>query len=176
MRLVLAGILYLAGFGLVGLFIAHLVSLSVTVLLSIRLLARHYRLDLLFAPALEPLLTGQTITAGISMLPANMVARLSSATLPPILLNILLPGSGGGAGGRRFYSRSPASFRAWSRWCGPPSPMCWRRSPSSAARSDLRDVNILYSYSTRLVTGRSCCRSSRRCPRASKPILLFLRA
>jgi len=149
MRLVLAAALYLAGFGLAGLFIAHLASLSLTVLLSIRLLARHYRLDLLFAPAPEPLLTGQTMKAGVSVLPANIVARLFG-DLPPILLNMLLPGSGGAQAAalytiaRKLSSLVQMVRTAFSYVLAPLA--------SSASRRDLRDVGALYSYSTRLIT------------------------
>ena len=47
-RLVLAIAFYFAGLGLLGLFIAHVCSLAATALLSVRLLARLYRLPLLF--------------------------------------------------------------------------------------------------------------------------------
>jgi O-antigen/teichoic acid export membrane protein len=146
---VTAAILYLAGFGLTGLFIAHLASLSVTVLLSIRLLARHYRLDLLFADGDEPLLTGQTIKAGISVLPANMVSRLFGDA-PPILLNILLPGAGGARAAalytiaRKLSSLIQTVRIAFSYVLAPLA--------SSASRQDASHVRALYAYSTRLIT------------------------
>ncbi|WP_157220293.1 lipopolysaccharide biosynthesis protein [Flavisphingomonas formosensis] len=149
MRLILAAILYCAGLGLTGLFIAHLVSLSATVLLSIRLLARHYRLDLFLAPAPEPLLTGNTMKAGISVLPANMVARFFG-DLPPILLNMLLPGSSGASAAalytiaRKLSSLVQVVRTAFSYVLAPLA--------SSALRRDFGDVRALYSYSTRLIT------------------------
>ena len=148
-RLAMAGTLYLAGFGLTGLFIAHLVSLSVTVLLSIRLLSRHYRLDLLFADKADPLLSGQTMKAGISVLPANMVGRLFGDA-PPILLNMLLPGAGGAQAAalytiaRKLSSLIQTVRIAFSYVLAPLA--------SSASRQDAGHVRALYAYSTRLIT------------------------
>ena len=43
MRLLLAGAFYLLGWGLFGLFVAHIISLSLTAVLCVRLLSKYYR-------------------------------------------------------------------------------------------------------------------------------------
>ena len=93
-RLILAATLYAAGFGIMALFIAHLMSLAIIGLLVARLLARNYDLRLLpHGPLIDPVFF-DTLRAGLAILPANVVARLFGDS-PPLILNAMLPGAAG---------------------------------------------------------------------------------
>jgi O-antigen/teichoic acid export membrane protein len=92
-RLALAVVFYAAGFATMALYYAHLTSLAVTAVLSVRLLARYFDLSLLFK-ATPAAISADTLKAGLAVLPANIVARLFSDG-PAIILNAILPGSAG---------------------------------------------------------------------------------
>ncbi|MBA4748679.1 MAG: oligosaccharide flippase family protein, partial [Sphingopyxis sp.] len=100
-RLGLAVAFFSAGWGIIGLFAAHLASLFITAALCIRLLARHYRLRLILAGPVWPAVARATALAGLSVLPSNLVARLYGDA-PTLLLNQLLPGAAGAAAGGLF--------------------------------------------------------------------------
>ncbi len=93
-RLLLAGGFWAAGFGVRGLLYAHLASLSVTAILSVRLLLIHYDGPSLLRRSDTPGLVRGTFLAGLSILPYNIVARLFGDA-PPVILNIMLPGAAG---------------------------------------------------------------------------------
>lgn len=93
-RLGLAVGLWLAGFGIFALFAAHLMSLAIAALLSIRLLGRYFELPrLLGAPAPRALWWEMMVT-GLAFLPPALMRRAFN-DLPPILLNGILSGSAG---------------------------------------------------------------------------------
>lgn len=93
-RLILAGAFYAAGFSIMALFLAHLLSLALISLLSIRLLARHYDLRLFFSGPFNDPVFAETLRAGLAILPANTVNRLFGDA-PPLILNAILPGAQG---------------------------------------------------------------------------------
>jgi O-antigen/teichoic acid export membrane protein len=149
-RLILAVIFFLLGAGLTGLFIAHLISLSITVLLSIGLLRRHYHLGSLFKwhPESTPMFS-ETLKAGLAVLPYNMVARLFGDA-PSIVLNQLLPGSrGADAAALYMIARKISSLVQLVR-----TAFSYVLAPlaSSALRHDKSHVGEIYGYATRLMT------------------------
>src|SRR3546814_112794 len=76
LRLIFAGLLFAAGFGLKGLFIAHLCSLAITACLCVRLLARHYSFADLGRGPWGSETARNTFWAGLSILPSNVIGRL----------------------------------------------------------------------------------------------------
>jgi O-antigen/teichoic acid export membrane protein len=148
-RLVLAVAFYLAGFGLTGLFMAHIASLAIIAVLSVRLLARHYSLRLLVSPIATSPYFGETVKAGLSVLPANMIARLFGDA-PAIILNMLLPGAAGAqAGGLFTIARKLSSIVQLVR-----TAFVYVLAPlaSSAEKAERAQVRDIYAYAVRLVT------------------------
>jgi O-antigen/teichoic acid export membrane protein len=145
-RAVLAVILYIAGFGLMAIFIAHLTSLAIVAGLSVRLLARQYDLSLLVAPA-PSAIRADTFKAGLAALPANMTARLFGDG-PPIILNAWIPGSGGAvAAGLYTIARKISSIVQLVR-----TAFAYVMAPLAAAAStgEAREVREIYGFATRL--------------------------
>lgn len=93
-RLGLAAGLFFAGLHSIGLMVAHVASLTLTAVLGVRLLGRYYRLDLLWAAPLNRAAAHDLLRSGLAILPANIIRRLYS-DLPPVLLNLMLPGAAG---------------------------------------------------------------------------------
>lgn len=146
-RLPLAAILYLAGLGIMGLFLAHLISLAIVGMLAIRLLARSYELKHLLQPPRIDATVRETLGAGLSILPANIVARLFSDA-PPVILNALLPGAAGATSAalytivRKLSSVVQIVRNAFSYVLAPLA--------SAAARGGRGEIRTLYSYSCRI--------------------------
>ena len=129
-----------------GLILAYLGSLSITALISVRLLGRHYRLRrLLTAPAARAPL-GPTIAVGIALLPPNLARRLL-IDAPPILLATLLPAGGAVAAGlfevARKISTIPHIVRQGFQYVLAPL-------ASAQSRIDRAMLGPLYRFSTRL--------------------------
>jgi len=147
-RLAFAVAFFAMGFGLIGLFIAHLCSLTITTFLSLRLLARHYRLNLLFAGPFWPKNAQDTALAGLSILPSNIVARLFSDA-PALVVNQLLPGAQGAAAGglfiiaRKLSSVIQLVYIAFSYVLAPLA--------ASSERKDREEVREIYAYAVRLI-------------------------
>lgn len=100
-RLAVATLFWLASFGTSSLIYAHIASLIVICLLCVRLLARNYDLSqLLSAPAFGPT-ARDTLKAGLSVMPVNLVGRFFSDA-PTLALNALLPGAQGAIAGGQF--------------------------------------------------------------------------
>jgi O-antigen/teichoic acid export membrane protein len=148
-RLALAALFYFAGLGIMGLFLAHLISLAITVLLSLRLAARHFPLRDLFAPARTLPEWQTTLGAGLSVLPANIAARLFGDA-PPLLLNLMIPGAGGASAAALFVIvRKLSSVVQLVR-----TAFAYVLAPvaSLARRHDMAHVAELYGFATRLAT------------------------
>ena len=149
-RLILATTFFALGLGLAGLFIAHMISLAITVLLSFRLLYRHYDLKTTFGRG-DPKsrMFGETFKAGLSALPYNMVARLFGDA-PSIVLNLMLPGAvGASAAALYMIARKISSLVQLVRVA-----FSYVLAPlaSSAARQDKSHVGALYGFATRIMT------------------------
>lgn len=147
-RLVLAAAFFLAGLGLRGLFIAHIISLAITAVLCVRLLKRYYRLDLLFAGNWWGECARHTFWAGLSVLPSNIVARIFSES-PALILNQLLPGADGArASGLFTIARKLSSVVQLVRIA-----FVYVMAPlaASAEKADRAQVQSIYSYAVRLI-------------------------
>jgi O-antigen/teichoic acid export membrane protein len=186
-RLGLATLLWAMGWGVTGLFVAHLASLAITAALTLRLVARHYALSPKPQPP-SPLMSSevetpsvradgvstsldmsgevypepfegldmsgnkkiarQTLLAGLSILPANMIARLFGDA-PALILNALLPGAAGASAAALFViARKLSSIVQLVR-----TAFVYVLAPlaSSAEREYRAQVAAIYSYATRLI-------------------------
>ncbi|MEK7266612.1 MAG: polysaccharide biosynthesis protein [Pseudomonadota bacterium] len=147
-RLGFAVLFFAMGFGLMGLFAAHICSLTITAFLSLRLMARHYRLRLLFSGPLWPKVAQDTALAGISILPSNIVARLFGDA-PALIVNQLLPGAQGAAAGGLFtIARKLSSVVQLVRIS-----FVYVLAPlaASSERHDRAEVQAIYAYAVRLI-------------------------
>ncbi len=145
-RLVIAAALWALGYGLWGLLIGHMLSLAITAALSLRLLARHYPLRKLLSAPMQPM-WGLTLGAGLSVLPANIVARLFGDA-PPLILNALIPGAGGASAAALFVIiRKISSIVQLVR-----TAFAYVLAPiaSLAAKHDMAQVSAIYGFATRL--------------------------
>ncbi|MFM7028152.1 MAG: lipopolysaccharide biosynthesis protein [Chakrabartia sp.] len=100
-RLAIAFAFSLGAPGTIALFYAHLASLLVICGLCLRLLARNFDLSLLMRGPGTQHIWRDTWLAGISVMPANLVARLFSDA-PTLALNAMLPGAEGAVAGAQF--------------------------------------------------------------------------
>jgi len=146
-RLVFAVSLYAIGFHRLGLMIGHLLSLTLTALLSIRLLARYYDLRMLLTVPVDRRVARALMATGMSTLPGAIASRLF-VDLPGIILNVLLPGAQGAtATGLYAIARKIASI-----------PMIVRQAfqyvlaPLSAAQAarDRALIGPLYRFASRV--------------------------
>ncbi len=146
-RLVFAAGFFAAGFGVEGLLLGHLASLAMTAWLSWKLLARYYDPALLWSAPLPASLRLSVFTTGLAMLPPSL-ARRAYNDLPPILLNMMLPGSGGAiAAGLYGIARKIASI-----------PLIIRQSflyvlaplASEQGAADRAGIAPLYAFSTHI--------------------------
>lgn len=146
-RLAAATVLWGAGVDTLGLLVAHLVSLSITAVLCVRLLAKHYDLSLWRQASGKPGQFRDTAAAGISVLPANIIARLLTDA-PPVILNAWYPGAAGAAAAglyaiaRKLSSLVQIVRIAFSYVMGPLS--------SAVARDDRTAIAPLYGFATRI--------------------------
>ncbi len=98
LRLVSAVIFAMTGLLTYGLFLAHLVSVFLAAVLALRLVAKNYDMGaVLRAPMFGPL-AKEMRSYGFSLMPANLIKRLT-AEFPVMYLNFLLPGAAGAAAG-----------------------------------------------------------------------------
>ncbi len=147
-RLAFAVVFYAAGLGLMGLFIAHICSLTITAVLCLRLLARHYRLPLIFTGPFWPRIARDTALAGVTIVPSNIFARLFSDA-PALAVNQLIPGAeGAAAGGLFIIARKLSSVVqlvtiAFSYVLAPLA--------ASSERHDRAEVREIYAYAVRLI-------------------------
>ncbi len=146
-RMAIAAALWAAGFSTMALFYAHILSLSVICILCVRLLARHYDLKLLADGPLIDSVWHDTLKSGLSVLPANIVARLFGDA-PTLALNTLLPGAAGAtAGGLFAIARKISSVVQLVRtaFAYVLSPLASQASTGS--RNSVRDI---YGFATRV--------------------------
>ncbi|MDO9368639.1 MAG: oligosaccharide flippase family protein [Sphingopyxis sp.] len=148
-RLVFAGAFFAVGLGLKGLFIAHLCSLAITAVLCVRLLAKHYSFADLWRGPWTTDTARNTFWAGLSVLPANIIARLFGDA-PALILNLLLPGAAGAAAAGLFtIARKLSSVVQLVRIA-----FVYVMAPlaASAEREDRAQVADIYAYATRLIS------------------------
>ena len=146
LRAVLAVIFYGGGMGIMAIFTAHLTSLAIVSVLSLRLLARQYDLKLMFAPH-RCAVHLDTVKAGLTALPANIVGRLFGDG-PPIILNAWLPGSAGAVAAALYaIARKISSIVQLVR-----SAFSYVMAPLAAAASagEQRELRDIFGFATRL--------------------------
>lgn len=109
-RLLFATGFFVLGFDLTGLLLGHLLSLALTAILSAQLLGRYYVLRLLWSAPMPDLTRRAVLQSGAAMMPPA-IARRAYNDLPPILLNLMVPGAGGAtAAGLYGIARKIASI------------------------------------------------------------------
>lgn len=146
-RLALAAGFWIVNPTILSLFVAHLISLAITCLLSVRLLSRYYDLRLFFRLPRGGSMAGATLRAGLAALPANMVARLFGDA-PPILLNAILPGAAGATSAALYtIARKVSSIVQLVR-----TAFAYVLAPlaSAASRGGKAEVQPLYAFATRM--------------------------
>ncbi len=100
-RLVFATGFFLIGFDLTGLLLGHMLSLALTAILSAQLLGRYYDLRLLWRAPM-PHVTRRAVLASGAALTPPQIARRAYNDLPPILLNLMIPGAAGATAAALF--------------------------------------------------------------------------
>lgn len=146
-RLAFAVGFFALGADSLGLLLAHLASLALTAILSARLLGRYYDPALLLRAPLPPGLLRGLVATGAALLPSAISRRLFN-DLPPILLNLMLPGARGATAAGLFgIARKIASVPLIVRQA-----FHYVLAPLSAAQAahDRAGVAALYGFATRL--------------------------
>lgn len=146
-RLVAAAVLWAAGVQTLGLLLAHLISLAFTAASSLRLLNRYVPLRQVIAIRSGRAMMHDMALAGLSVLPANILARAFS-DLATIVANLLAPGAAGAsAAGLYAIARKVASIpqivrQTFGYVLGPIA--------AAAARGDRSSLQALYDFAVRL--------------------------
>jgi len=146
-RLIVASILWAAGFTVLGLLIAHLTSLSITAVAALRLLNRHVPLRDVIGVRAGSAMLRDTFLSGTSVLPANILGRVFS-DVATVIANLLAPGSAGAsAAGIYTIARKVSSIpqivrQTFSYVLGPIA--------AAAARGDRATIQGLYDFANRL--------------------------
>lgn len=145
-RLVLAALFWLLGWGFVGLLAAHLLSLTLTAALAVRLTLRYFSLHDLLRGKSEGPIFWDTARAGLSVMPANLSQRVYSDG-SVIVLNWILPGAAGAvAAGLFTIARKVSSLIQTIRLA-----FAYVLAPlaSAASRGAREEVRSIYGFATR---------------------------
>ncbi|MEI9849866.1 MAG: hypothetical protein WDN24_02185 [Sphingomonas sp.] len=148
-RILFAVGVFALGMRSTGLIAAHLGSLALTALLSLRLLARYYDLRMLARVPIPRALARELMVAGLGLLPADLSRRVLIDG-PTVALNLLIPGTRGAdaAGlfeiGRKLASVPQIVRQAFQYVLGPLS--------SHQANVDRSVIPTLYRFSSRVST------------------------
>jgi O-antigen/teichoic acid export membrane protein len=148
-RLVFAVGFFFAGWGGIGLFAAHVASLLLAAVLSLRLMLKHYDFKLLLHTPVKRATDLGVIGFSALIVPTHIIQR-GFSELPPILLNAFLPGAiGAEAAGLYGIARKIASVLHIIRLS-----FDYVLAPLAAvhARVNWAEVKTMYAYSTRLAT------------------------
>ena len=94
LRIIAGVFFFVLGFLTFGLFYAHIASVLIAFLLSIKLLSKHYVLANIFSAKLELGRSFEMLSFAIFMAPATLIKRANSE-LPLLFLNMVLPGADG---------------------------------------------------------------------------------
>lgn len=148
-RILFAGGAFLIGFHSLGLIVAHLASLALTTLLSIRLLSRYYDVRLLWRAPIDSVLARELTLTGLGLLPSAMSTRML-IDAPPVVINLILPGAQGAAAaglfeiGRKLSTVPYIVRQAFQYVLAPLS--------SAQARADRSMIATLYHFTSRIST------------------------
>ncbi|WP_299329161.1 polysaccharide biosynthesis protein [Parasphingopyxis sp.] len=146
-RLVFAIGFFFAGFASSGLLFAHLLSLALVAILSLRLLGRYYDLGLMLRVPVPKPLRANVLISGFALSPSAIARRILN-DLPPIILNVMLPGTQGATAAGLFgIARKVASVPLIVRQA-----FLYVLAPLSSAQAalDRKDIAPLYAFSSRL--------------------------
>ncbi|RED16381.1 lipopolysaccharide biosynthesis protein [Parasphingopyxis lamellibrachiae] len=146
-RLVFAIGFFFAGWTSIGLLLAHLLSLFLVAILSLRLLGRYYDLRLMMRVPVPAALRLHILLSGIALSPSAIARRILN-DLPPIILNLILPGAQGATAAGLFgIARKVASVPLIVRQA-----FLYVLAPLSSAQAALDRAKIapLYAFSSRL--------------------------
>lgn len=132
-----------------GLVAAHLCSLALTALLCLPLLARYYDLRLLVRAPIPSALAGNLLASGVALLPAALSRRML-IDAPPIVLNLMLPGTRGAVAAGLFeiarkISTVPLIVRQAFQYVMAPL-------SSAQAHADRTEIAPLYRFASRVST------------------------
>jgi O-antigen/teichoic acid export membrane protein len=146
-RLAFAIAFFAVGMHSLGLLLAHLASLLLTAILSVRLLGRYYEPRLLLSASASPALRRELLTSGIALLPSAVSRRLFN-DLPAILLNLAFPGARGATAAGLFgIARKVASIPLIVRQA-----FQYVLAPLSSAQAahDRAGMQSIYGFATRI--------------------------
>lgn len=146
-RLIFAVGFFALGFKSLGLMLAHLLSLALTAALAVQLLGRYYDLRLLLAARASARLRRELLTSGIALLPTTFSRRLF-IDLPPIILNLMLPGARGATAAGLFgiaRKISTIPLIVWQAFQYVLTPLA-----SAQAAKDRAGIAPLYRFSSRV--------------------------
>ena len=148
-RIVFALLFFAVGFESIGLMAAHLCSLAVTAALCVPLLGRYYDLRLILRARIGGALAGTLLASGLALLPANLSRRLL-IDAPPVILNLMLPGTRGATAAGLFeigrkISTIPLIVRQSFQYVMAPL-------SSAQARTDRTALAPLYRFASRVST------------------------
>ncbi|HEX9954429.1 MAG TPA: oligosaccharide flippase family protein [Allosphingosinicella sp.] len=148
-RILFAVGFFFAGLGNLGLVAAHLCSLALTAALCLRLVARYYDLGALLRAPLSLACARLLLPTGLALLPANISRRLL-IDAPPLVLNLMLPGSAGALSAGLFeiarkISTVPLAVRQAFQYVMAPL-------SSAQAKADRSQIGPLYSFASRVST------------------------
>jgi O-antigen/teichoic acid export membrane protein len=140
---------FFAGAGNLGLVAAHLCSLALTALLCLRLIGRYYDLGALLRAPVSWACARLLLPAGLALLPANISRRLL-IDAPPLVLNLMLPGTAGALSAGLFeiarkISTVPLFVRQAFQYVMAPL-------SSAQAKADRSQIGPLYSFASRVST------------------------
>lgn len=149
-RLAFAVVCFAIGLQSLGLVVAHLASLLFISALSLRLLGKYYNLKLLLRARVPRGMVHDMLTYGLAVLPGNILKRCYS-DLPPILLNLMLPGAQGATAAALYgIARKVSSIMQMVKLS-----FGYVMAPLASAQTAAIDSNAvqpLYGFSTRLAT------------------------
>lgn len=148
-RLIFAVSFFLIGWGSMGLFAAHVASLGLASILSIRLLFKYYDWRRLIRVPVKLALSEGIAGFSLLIVPTHLIQRAFSE-LPPVLLNLLLPGAAGAeAAGLYGIARKIASVLHIVRLS-----FEYVLAPLAAVHASVNwaEVKTMYGYATRLAT------------------------
>ena len=148
-RILFALLFFAAGFRNIGLMAAHLASLALTAALCVPLLGRYYDLRLILSARIGGGMARLLLGSGLALLPANLSRRLL-IDAPPVILNLMLPGTRGAVAAGLFeiarkISTIPLVVRQAFQYVMAPL-------SSAQARADRAAIGPLYRFASRVST------------------------
>ncbi|HEY0113111.1 MAG TPA: lipopolysaccharide biosynthesis protein [Allosphingosinicella sp.] len=148
-RILFALVFFTIGVGSIGMMAAHLCSLTLTAALCVPLLGRFYDLKRLVRAPIRIRPLGGLVWTGIALLPGGVSRRLL-IDAPPLLLNLMLPGTRGAVAAGLFeiarkIATVPLSVRQAFQYVMAPL-------SSAQAKADRAQIAPLYRFASRVST------------------------